>query len=302
MASISAIQEGCALGCPPVVDCDCMAEEARVVRGWGWEEEGASKDENIDANTDRFSAADDDASSAAAFTCCAGAETPPPCPPTTADPARVPKALMPTSALFLLSSASSRLRSLVFFLIALILAVTSSLSSFSASSSVSARIPSGFLIPEAVLSEVLSIQWQRVRRFNSWLSIAELASSSASPCWLEMSDSNNCVASCLAHNPVSILKACPNPDRPKYVLHSSSSSLTSSPPLDFLFSVVNLEYNAGDHDGGRDGAPSIRKERTPSTNPFAISSRRKLSHTETGGRSTAVSTKVFISIPPPPSV
>jgi hypothetical protein len=141
-----------------VVADAAAADEARVVLGCDEdveEAEGASN-ENIEANMDLLLSEADDS---AAFPWAADGDVDEAAAALlTADPAKVPNADMPTRALFLLSSASSLFRSRVFFRTLPIFSDVDSLSSFNASRSVSASMPLGFCIPDAVLSEVLSIQ------------------------------------------------------------------------------------------------------------------------------------------------
>mmetsp|Transcript_3512 Transcript_3512/g.7858 ORF Transcript_3512/g.7858 Transcript_3512/m.7858 type:complete len:203 (+) Transcript_3512:1482-2090(+) len=157
MASISAIHAGCALG-SATADPPPAAAEARVRGCWDDDEEGAvSKEENMEANIDLLLS--DDSSASMLFALANAAEEAAAAPPaSTAAPASLPKALIPTSARFRRSSASSFFRSRVFRRNAPILSEVATLSSFSASSSVSARMPLGFLMLEAVLSDVISIQ------------------------------------------------------------------------------------------------------------------------------------------------
>jgi hypothetical protein len=74
---------------------------------------------------------------------------------------------------------------------------------------------------------------------------------------LETPDKCNCVATCLEHKPVNILNAWLNPGRFKYILHLPIKS-EDSDSSNFLEET----YNAGDHDGGCVGAPSIKNDRT----------------------------------------
>jgi hypothetical protein len=128
-----------------VVAVASLVNDARV-RGKEDNEDGARSDDNIEANVDRLSA---EATAALLEFSTAG---------NVRCSAYDPKEHIPPNALFLLSSASLRLHSRVFLRRASILAELDSLSSFSASSNVSARIPHGLRMFEAVLSEVLSIQ------------------------------------------------------------------------------------------------------------------------------------------------
>ena len=95
-------------------------------------------------------------------------------------------------------------------------------------------MPSPFvLMPEEWLSDVLSIQWQRVGKSI----VSSPICRSESVIW---------VVWCLEHKPIRILMASTRPGRSKYLFHPSFALLTS-----LIFSLeICFGYKAEDQYGG----------------------------------------------------